>query len=749
NGTPLMMVLFDQSEITLGPEAANDGIKDPTLAALEDELRRTRDQLRGSLGESAVSNEELRASNEELQASNEELRSTTEELETSKEELQSVNEELVTVNQELKTRIEETVKINDDLKNLLTSTDIATVFVDRGMRIKRFTPRASQLFNLIASDVGRSLLDITHRLDYPALESDAVQVFESLKPIEREIEGEDNKTYLVRVLPYRTEQDVIDGAVLNFVDISATRHAQRQLAVGEANLQRVVESTQDYAIVTLDAKGIVTGWNLGATRLFGFDKDDMVGRPIDSIFSSEDRAAGVPAQERSQARTRGRAEDERWHVTKRGDRVYCSGIMTPLHERGELIGYAKIVRDVSEEKRVEAQLEALLAKEQQAGAELQRAFALKDEFLAVMSHELKHPLNLIHVNAELLSRLPQVRNVPAVAQAAEVIRRTVLSQAKIIDDLLDLSRIRTGKLALKRQRMEWADVIGRARDAIEGDAAGRQITISLELDAAASPVDADPVRAEQIVWNLLSNAIKFSAPGGTIDVRLALDGDFSRLDVKDTGQGISADFVPQVFDMFRQANRPSTRPQGGMGIGLALVRQLAEEHGGKVAAASEGEAMGSTFSVWLPLSRASSTDATSINAPQPLVGLRILVVDDSEDALVSFTALLQLEGAEVTAAGSGADALAAAAEAASFDLILSDIAMPEMDGYVLIAKLRALETTRAVPAVALTGFGRPADVQRALAAGFNAHLGKPVVIDELFDVIRSLRIKRIPVPSGD
>ena len=744
-GAPLMLVLFDSADVTLGPEAVAEGEPDPMLALLEDELRRTREQLHGSLGESAASNEELRASNEELQAINEELRSTTEELETSKEELQSVNEELITVNQELKTKIEETAKTNDDLKNLIASTDIATVFVDRGMRIKRFTPRASQLFNLIASDVGRSLMDITHRLDYPELERDAQEAFETLRTIEREVKGEEESVWLARVLPYRTAQDVIGGAVLNFVEISAIRRAQAQLAAGEQNLQRVVESTQDYAIITTDTKGIVTSWNSGAERLFGMAREEALGQPIDIIYTREARDASLPKSDLRRARRFGRAEDKRWHVGEGGRGFFANSITTPLHERGEVIGYAKIVRDETDRQQAEAQLEVLLAKEQDAAAEMQRAIALKDEFLAVMSHELKHPLNLIHVNAELLARLPQVREVPAVKQAAEVIRRAVLGQAKIIDDLLDLSRLRTGKLTLNRERVEWSSLLDHVRDAIEGDVAARQLTLRVEVDPLASTIDADRVRAEQITWNLLSNALKFTPPGGTIALALAVDGDFARLTVTDSGRGIAPDFLSQVFDMFRQADRSRAREQGGMGIGLALVKQLAEAHGGRVAVASEGLGRGATFSVWLPLARAASRQqprAESASTP-PLAGLRLLVVDDSLDALESFALLLELDGADVTAVASGREALAAA-QGAPFDLLLSDVAMPGMDGYELIASIRTSALTPKVAAIALTGFGREQDTRQAREAGFDAHLPKPVVLEDLLQTIRRLRIEPGP-----
>jgi len=383
----------------------------------------------------------------------------------------------------------------------------------------------------------------------------------------------------------------------------------------------------------------------------------------------------------------------------------------------------------------------LLLQEKEMRAELQRASVLKDEFLAVMSHELKHPLNLIHVNAELLARLPEVRESAAVARAAEVIRRTVLSQAKIIDDLLDLSRVRTGKLGLSKTTIEWSAIIERVVGAIERDVAAKRIDLECEIDPAASSINADSVRVEQIVWNLLSNALKFTPAGGKIRVTLVPDGSSARLEVADTGQGISADFLPHVFEMFRQASHGAARSEGGMGIGLALVKHLAEEHGGRVAVASEGLGRGARFSVWLPLAEQAMASPAGASVAPALAKLRVLLVDDVQDALESFTTLLQLEGAHVTAVRSGAEALEAARNA-EFDLLFSDIAMPGMDGYALIAALRAEARTANLPAIALTGFGRSQDVKRAILAGFDAHLAKPIEMEELLHVVARLGVRQ-------
>ena len=737
-----VLVLFEEQPMSQAEEAAEPEAltaEQRKLALLEAELHRTREQLHGTIGQSATSNEELKASNEELQAINEELRSTTEELETSKEELQSVNEELITVNHELKSKIDETGKISDDLKNLIDSTDIATIFVDRAMRIKRYTPRAAELFNLIPADVGRSLMDIRHQLDYDELEDDATEAFQSLRTIERELPADNKRLFLARVLPYRTHGDVIDGAVLNFVDITALRHAERQARAVEADMRLVIGSTRDYAIFTLDLEGRVTSWNAGAERIFGWTSDEIVGQPGALVFTPEDRAVGAVEDEMRRAREDGRATAERWHLRKDGSTFFASGVMNRLDD-GSLKGYAKIARDLTQAKREETLQQSRLAGEQATSAGLQAASLLKDEFLAVMSHELKHPLNLIHVNAEMLARLPEVRGSPTVARAAEVIRRTVQNQAKIIDDLLDLSRVHTGKLALNRVTMEFAPLVERILESVQRDAEERGLALSTRLDTAASLIHADPVRVEQIVWNLLSNALKFTPRGGSIEVALSAEGLLARLDVRDTGEGLAPSDAAQVFDPFRQvaATRASTRRQGGLGIGLALVKQLAEQQGGRAAVESEGPGRGACFSVWLPLAGdAAHADANPVALPE-LSGLRVLLVDDTQDTLESFGMLLGLEGADVTTAQSGRRALEIAEGSASFDLILSDIAMPDMDGLELMRRLRRIERYAEVPAIALTGFGRASDELRAIDAGFDAHLSKPVGMDSLIHAVSRL-----------
>jgi two-component system, chemotaxis family, CheB/CheR fusion protein len=734
-----VLVLFDEVEDSMGPELPiGEAPADSLAAKLEEELQRTREHLQSTIEQSETSTEELKASNEELQALNEELRSASEELETSKEELQSINEELTTVNQELKCKVDEITKANDDLQNLIASTDLATIFVDGRLHIKRFTPRAADLFNIIPTDVGRSLLDITHRLDYQDLAKDAQRVFESLTQVEREVRSVDGRFFIARLLPYRTAEHRIDGALLTFFDISRRRRAEEDLRIGEERMRLVVQSTQDYAIITTDREGLTTSWNAGAERMFGYTEEEMIGQSLDRIFTPEDREHGEPDKERMHAREDGRAIDERWHLRKDGSRFFCSGVMTPLHDGG-LRGYAKIARDLTDLKRVEGEREANLQRERRIRADAQQAAALKDEFLAVMSHELKHPLNLINVNADLLTRLKGVRELPAAARAAETIQRAVAGQARIIDDLLDLSRLHTGKLTLSLSEVDIVELVREAVALVQADSSTSELNIEMALPDASVPVLADPIRVEQMVWNLLGNAIKFTPAGGSVRIELHCEDDgHARIDVIDTGQGIDPDLLPRIYDMFGQAGTSLQRNRGGMGIGLALVRQLVDLHHGRIEIASEGVGRGTRCSIWLPLSATRVGGDDSADVLESMEGLRVLVVDDARETVNSFQLLLELEGATVFPAYGGEEALGIV-QREEIDLLLSDIGMPGMDGHQLIRAVRAMPRYAALPAIAMSGYGRPDDVRAALASGFTRHMTKPVAIDRLLQTIGRIR----------
>lgn len=375
----------------------------------------------------------------------------------------------------------------------------------------------------------------------------------------------------------------------------------------------------------------------------------------------------------------------------------------------------------------------------QAWAEAEQANRLKDEFLATLSHELRNPLNSIVGYADVLLRSPEAQQFPLVRQAAETIQRNAAAQTQLVNDLLDLSRLQTGKLTIDRQPLPLATLVRDAVESVRKQAALQEIKLSIDFPGERLTVLADSVRLQQIVWNLVNNAVKFTPKGGQVSVRLSRAGDSACLVVEDTGQGIEADFLPHVFEMFRQSNAGTTRAHGGMGIGLALVRQLVELHGGQVAAYSAGVGCGARFTVKLPL-HLTPASATALT-PKPqngnaLSGARILVVDDSQDSLEMLRFLLIGEGATVTTATNGAEGLQIA-RAGEFDLIISDISMPVMDGYDLLKNLRAAELRYAsIPAIALTGFGRTEDVERARLAGFTTHLTKPLDFDHLLRLAR-------------
>ncbi|MDB5843772.1 MAG: signal transduction histidine kinase with CheB and CheR, partial [Polaromonas sp.] len=730
----LALVMFEEVPEKPAAESGSTGQAHQALVnQLETEIRQLKENLQQTIEQTEISTEELKSSNEEQQAVNEELRSATEELETSKEELQSINEELTTVNFELKVKVDETGMMNDDLQNLIASSDIATVFVDRSLHIKRFTPQATRIFNLIESDINRPLMDITHKLDYGSLADDAAGMLKTLNPIERPVSSSDGRHYLARLRPYRTMDDHIDGVVLTFVDVTELRKAEERLRAGEERLRIAAETTKDYAIMTIDEEGSITSWNVGAQRIFGYTPQEMVGQPFFTIFTPEDRAAGAPEEELRGARDEGRSMDERWHLRKDGSTFFCSGVVTRLE--GTAGGYAKISRDMTESRSQQVSRDELLAMEKQANE-------LKDQFLAVMSHELKHPLNLIQVNTELLLSHPEVRALPEVARAGETIRSAVVSQTKIIDDLLDLSRARTGKLTLRLAPVDLAEMASLIAAAAREAGSKKSLTLNYECSEKELVVLCDRVRTEQVLWNLINNAIKFTPGGGTITVRLGRDGTFATVSVIDTGQGIDPVFLPHIFGMFVQApDQKIYNTNTGLGVGLTLVRDLTVAQGGRVLADSEGIGKGTCFTIWLPLAQAKVQDKKAGLPSGNLKGLRILAVDDMTDLLEPFSALLRLEGAAVDMATSGQQALDML-EQHSYDLLISDLGMPYMDGYELIRKVRKRPDWRNLKAIALSGYGRQVDTVRALQSGFNAHLSKPATVAHICQSIAQL------VPNG-
>ncbi len=519
------------------------------------------------------------------------------------------------------------------------------------------------------------------------------------------------------------------------------KRSQEALQRSEERFHLLLENVKDYAIFFLDAERRITRWNLGAERILGYQEAEILGQSGSIIFTPEDREQGEDKQEIDKAEAEGRAENERWHVRKDGSRFWGSGIVTPLRdETGELRGFAKIMRDATERKQAEDERNQLLAREQKTRAEAEAANRLKDEFLAVLSHELRTPLNPILGWSKLLRS--RTFDQKTADRALETIERNAKLQIQLIEDLLDVSRILQGKLSLNICPVALANTIEAARETVSLVAQAKSIQIETVFDPLVGMVAGDPNRLQQVVWNLLSNAVKFTPQGGRVEVRLERIGSQAQIKVTDTGKGISRDFLPHVFDYFRQSDSSTTRVFGGLGLGLGIVRHLVELHGGTVWAESPGEGQGTTFSVRLPL--LAIAPQTKEDSTQPVrcldfSDLKILVVDDEVDSREFVSFVLEECGAVVTAAASAPEALEALTLLKP-DLLVSDIGMPEKDGYMLMRQIRAMppEQGGEIPALALSAYASNADSEQALAAGFQKHLAKPVEPTQLIAVVATL-----------
>ncbi|HWN97690.1 MAG TPA: ATP-binding protein, partial [Blastocatellia bacterium] len=432
------------------------------------------------------------------------------------------------------------------------------------------------------------------------------------------------------------------------------------------------------------------------------------------------------------------------------------GTVRWVHGKGEVIhdSSGKAVRltgvcmDVTARKEAETDREQLLAREREARTEAEAANRAKDEFLALVSHELRTPLNAIAGWVDILLAKPE-KDEGLTARALEVIKRNAGLQTRIVEDILDVSRIVTGKLRLDMRPVELSAIIQSAVNVVQPAADARQVKVHVELDQPVLPVSGDPQRLQQIVCNLLSNAIKFSHRGGDVEIKLGQLGAGAQITVSDNGDGIPADFLPRIFDRFSQADSSTTRKYGGLGLGLAIVQQLVDLHGGTVSAYSPGEDQGSVFSVVLPCvaksmeasvaMQASDDGKSCADAASTLTGLRILIVDDDPDSRDALSALLVLRAAEVRSVATVREALDVLADWQPHVLI-SDIGMPDEDGYDLIRKVRAREAGDGgyVPAIALTGYAAVEESERALSAGYQMHMGKPIEADHLIRAIASL-----------
>ena len=829
---------------------------------LETELAETREYLQSVQEENEATTEELQAANEEVQSANEELQSVNEELETSKEELESANEELTTVNEELQNRNVEVNRLNSDLTNLQTSAKLSVVLVGRDLVIRRFSLHAEKQFNLLATHIGRPISLMRHGLqtidDGTAqrkefdLELLAAEVIADVTEREYEVVDRDGRCHSLRVRPYMTHDNRVDGAVLVLVNIDAIKRSEQAIAAARDYAESVVETVRepllvldkdlhvesanrafyraflvtpaetvgrlvyelgnhqwdiprlrellaaigsddtsiddfvvehdfeslghrtmmvnarrvhdgqpehqrilvaiedvterqsaaaarstlaaivessDDAIVSKTLDGIIMSWNHGAETLFGYPADAAIGKHI-SLIIPPDR---LPEEEEVLARLRRGESVDHFDTERRakdGRRISVSLTISPIrNSAGKIIGASKVARDVTDRKLLENSL-------RRQSLDLSEAAGRKNEFLAMLGHELRNPLSALSSGLEILGHMPDD------SERRRDLRSMMARQTKristLLDQLLDIARVISSKIEITKERVAMADVV---RAAVEGaapliHAQKHQLILQMAPDRDTLLMG-DPIRLTQVVENLLTNAAKYTDPEGEISVTVAPDGDVIRVVVRDNRMGMSEDLIPHVFEVFTQAPRTLDRAKGGLGLGLPLVQRIVELHGGQVTASSAGLGHGSEFMVTLPrvLERRSSerreheNPARHTSATRPH---RILVVDDEEDARETLAALLEADGHVTLAVHDGPSALKAV-RTFEPDVILLDLGLPEPNGYQVARALRDEYSNRNIMLVAVTGYQN--DPVRLKSAGFDDHLIKPASSRQISDLL--------------
>ena len=511
------------------------------------------------------------------------------------------------------------------------------------------------------------------------------------------------------------------GALVGFSkvtrDLTERRRHEAELTESEERLRLIVDGVKDHAMFLLDPAGNVMSWNAAAQRGLGYAPNDVIGRQGAILYPPEERAAGKPQAETGAAAHAGYFHGEGWKVKADGTRVWADTSITMLRNaEGAVRGFVHILRDLSEQRRLE-ELEA----------EGKRIL----EFIAMLSHELRNPLAPIRTAVSIL-KMPQGRE--EAGRYADMIGRQVTQLTRLVDDLMDVSRIATGKIELERVPLELNTLVQVAVDSMRATLDGHGHALELRLAPQALFVEGDSVRLTQVVVNLLSNAAKYPAPSGRIEISVARDHSVVRIEVSDNGVGMSQSLMARAFEPFVQGERSLGRSEGGLGIGLTLVKKIVDLHAGSVVVASAGAGQGTRFTVTLPLTKEDARSLAAVPGPAAPGSGTVLVVDDNRDAAESLAALLQASGREVIVAFSGHEALDIAARR-PLAAVMLDIGLPDMSGYDVARRLRALPALRDTVIIATTGYGMPNDLAASTAAGFNAHLVKPVDHEEILRLI--------------
>jgi two-component system CheB/CheR fusion protein len=696
----------------------------PSPESTEDEVRRlrqdlaaTREYLQSVIEQQEAANEELQSANEEVQSANEELQSINEELETSKEEIQSSNEELATVNDELQNRNNELAQSNNDLINLVSSSHMAIVILGRDLRLRRFTPAAERLLNLIPADVGRPISDIKLRFNTPDIEQLLIDTIDSVTPKELEVRDQQGRWYSLRLRPYLTLENKIDGAVMMLIDIDALKRIEEALRESESRFKLMADSAPVLIWVHgLDGYQFV---NRAYLEFLAIDEADALGPGWTEHIHPQDRDAYMSAYLEAFAR----------HVPfqgqcrlRRADGIYrwMKTIALPRTTAdGQFLGYVGSTTDVSDLKEAEARL--LIADRH------------KDEFMATLAHELRNPLAAIR-NAVQVIEQPGIEAQEA-ERARLILGRQSAHMVRLVDDLLDASRIALGTVQLQRRPTNVATLL---RDAVESSnhmRSNKGQMLELSLPQPEPWVNVDSARIEQVLNNLLHNASKFTPRGGRISVSLEREvtpAPGLLIRVRDNGEGMDAETLARVFELFVQGDGSAARAGAGIGIGLALARHIMQLHGGALTAHSDGRGQGSEFQVRL------AEDAQPATERQRGIvaagGRRILVVDDNIDAADAIQALLKIAGHRVSTCNDARRAVDLALEQRP-EVILLDTGMPGMDGYEVARRLRQQGSLDETLIVGLSGFSSEEHRSKSRQAGFDEQLIKPLNLDNFHDLL--------------
>ena len=510
-------------------------------------------------------------------------------------------------------------------------------------------------------------------------------------------------------------------------DLTQRRRDEDLLRESEERFRLLVEGVKDYAIFMLTPEGRIASWNVGAQNIKGYSAAEVLGKHFSIFYPPDAMARHWPEHQLRIARDEGRSEDEGWRVRKDGTRFWANVVITALFDsEGELKGFAKITRDLTARRQVE---------------ELKNAERRTNEFLAMLAHELRNPLSPLQTALDILERKPE--DAAALDWVKQVFQRQVRHLTRLVDDLLDASRVTSGKISLRFESVDLAEVVRDTVESMRPSIEERQHELHIEIPDRPAIVRGDATRLAQVVSNLLTNASKYTPDGGRIDVIVDANHEAVMLHVNDTGVGIAPELIPQMFELFVQGDRALDRKEGGLGIGLTLVKWLAELHGGTVAATSRGPGHGTRFSMRLPLVEGSqdSSDDVPRRGERQSQKLRVLVVDDNADSAYSMALLLQILGHEVDTVSDGTQALLRATQSPP-DLVLLDIGLPRISGYEVARALRAIPALARTTLVACTGYGHEDDRRKAREAGFDQHLIKPVQASDLEQILHQVAARK-------